>query len=211
MSDPAPVWFVAGDHPDAVALAARLGASRLLHLDDLGDLGDLGGLVATDSVVEDRPSAVVLCTWPSSVPATRAVDIDDDAFRRAVEGPLGRWILALAQLARWCDDDGSVVVVVERPTGLDTPGRLAHTVLAEGLVAYARSLAHAEGARGVRVNTVTTALHTTPDVLLGQRPPLPTFPGRVDVEVAGAVRMLLGSDACGITGTMLHADCGRSW
>jgi NAD(P)-dependent dehydrogenase (short-subunit alcohol dehydrogenase family) len=183
-------------------LAGQLGVHRLVHLDDLPEV---------DLADEHRPSLVVLCTWSAPCAAAHALDIADDAFRIDVERPLARWILGLARLVRWCTDGGSVVVVVERPAGLDTPGRSAQTMLAEGLIAYARSLAHSEGARGVRVNTVTTALHTAPDVLLGQRPPLATFPGRVDVEIAGAVRMLLGSDACGVTGAMLHADCGRSW
>jgi hypothetical protein len=38
---------------------------------------------------------------------------------------------------------------------------------------------------------------------------LPSFPGRVDREVAGAVRLLLSPDAVGITGSTLAATGGR--
>jgi hypothetical protein len=38
---------------------------------------------------------------------------------------------------------------------------------------------------------------------------LSTFPGRIDVEVAGAVRLLLSDDAVGVTGTSLPATSGR--
>ena len=62
--------------------------------------------------------------------------------------------------------------------------------VAEGLLTLVRSLAAREGGRQVRVNAVTTELFTAPAVLAGSPPPLASFPGRVDVEVAGAVRML---------------------
>jgi NAD(P)-dependent dehydrogenase (short-subunit alcohol dehydrogenase family) len=73
-----------------------------------------------------------------------------------------------------------------------------------------RSLAAIEGARGVRVNAVMTEVHTAPATPLGAAPALATFPGRIEVEVAGAVRLLLSTDAAGITGTALAADCGRA-
>jgi hypothetical protein len=42
-------------------------------------------------------------------------------------------------------------------------------------------------------------------------PPLAAFPGSVLLEAVGAVRLLLEPDALGLTGTVVHADCGRSW
>jgi hypothetical protein len=61
----------------------------------------------------------------------------------------------------------------------------------------------------VRVNAVLTSIHTDPVGLLGSPPPLTTFPGRIAVEVAGAVRLLLSEDAAGVTGTALPATAGR--
>jgi NAD(P)-dependent dehydrogenase (short-subunit alcohol dehydrogenase family) len=81
--------------------------------------------------------------------------------------------------------------------------------VADGLIALVRSLAASEGPRRVRVNAVTTELFTAPDVLTGAPPPLASFPGRIDVEVAGAVRMLLSPDSLGVTGTVVRAAGGR--
>ena len=67
------------------------------------------------------------------------------------------------------------------------------------------------GARGVRANVVGTEIATAPELLLGLAPPLPSFPGTVDQQVAGAVRLLLSPDASGITGTLVRADSGRAW
>jgi NAD(P)-dependent dehydrogenase (short-subunit alcohol dehydrogenase family) len=82
--------------------------------------------------------------------------------------------------------------------------------VAEGVLTLVRSLAAREGGREVRVNAVTTELLTAPPVLAGPPPPLPSFPGRAEVDVAGAVRMLLSSDAIGITGSTVRAAGGRA-
>jgi hypothetical protein len=50
-----------------------------------------------------------------------------------------------------------------------------------------------------------------PQTLLAPLPPLSTFPGAVDKEVAAAVQMLSGPGVQGVTGTVVHADAGRSW
>jgi NAD(P)-dependent dehydrogenase (short-subunit alcohol dehydrogenase family) len=77
------------------------------------------------------------------------------------------------------------------------------------VVNLVRSLAAAEGGRGVRVNAVLSARPVASPALTGSAP-LTTFPGRVDVEIAGAVRMLLSDDSAGITGTALVATGSRA-
>jgi NAD(P)-dependent dehydrogenase (short-subunit alcohol dehydrogenase family) len=102
-------------------------------------------------------------------------------------------------------------VLIEMPSALDSENWTAEVAVAEAAVALTRSLARAEGARGIRFNAVTTPVRMTGNqILVAPPPPLDTFPGRLDREVVGAVRLLLQDDACGLTGTVLHADGGRT-
>jgi hypothetical protein len=154
--------------------------------------------------------AAVVCTWPPA-PSSPLVELDPGAWLAAAEWPFALWFAALSAVASAVDDGAAVVAVVERPVALDAPGHAASVAVAEGVLALVRSLAAAHGARRVRVNAVTTEVFTAPPVLLGAVPTFPAFPGRADREVAGAVRMLLSPDACGVTGTAVRADCGRAW
>lgn len=156
-----------------------------------------------------RADDVVICTWPATVTATPMVDLEPGEWRERVEWPLALWFGALAAAAERCADGGSIVSVVEQPSALDAAGHAAVVAVADGLIALVRSLAAREGARQVRVNAVTTELFTAPEVLTGAPPPLASFPGRVDVEVAGAVRMLLSPDSSGVTGSVVRAAGGR--
>ena len=115
----------------------------------------------------------------------------------------------MAAAAGRCTDGGAVVVVVDRPATLDAPGHAAAVTVAEGIANLVRSLAAREGGRAVRVNAVLSARHTSTGGLLGSPPPLATFPGRIDVEVAGAVRLLLSDDAAGMTGSAISPTGGR--
>ncbi|QYG93183.1 SDR family oxidoreductase [Iamia sp. SCSIO 61187] len=163
------------------------------------------------SEVEAGPQAagVVVCTWADPPSPAPLATLEPEAWRTQVEWPTSLWFTTVVAAAGRCRDGGALVVVVERPATLDAPGHATTVVVSDGLVNLVRSLAAVEGARGVRVNVVTTEVHTAPDPLLGAAPPLSTFPGRVGVEVAGAVRLLLSPDAVGVTGTALAADCGR--
>ena len=152
---------------------------------------------------------VVVCTWTDAAPSVPLVDLDAVGWRREVEWPTALWFQTMVGAAGRCRDGGSVVVVVERPAPLDAPGHSAAVAVADGVTNLVRSMAAREGGRGVRVNAVVTALHTGTDGLLGSPPPLATFPGRIDVEIAGAVRLLLSDDAVGITGTAVASTSGR--
>lgn len=155
--------------------------------------------------------SVVVCTWDELSMAEPLVEQGAEAWVRHTEAPLALWFTAIVAAAERCRDGGSVVVVVELPGALDVEGRADLVAVGEGVTALARSAALVQGERGVRVNVVATELVTAPATLPGMAPALPTFPGRVALEVAGAVRMLTSSDAAGVTGTVVRADCGRDW
>jgi hypothetical protein len=155
--------------------------------------------------------AVVVCTWSPPTPSRTLADTDADGWVAGVEWPLALWFSAVQAAAARCADGGAIVVVAERPAPIDSHGRAATTAVAEALGALVRSVALIHGERGVRANVVATEVATAPEVLLGLAPALPSFPGTVGDEVAGAVRMLLGVDAAGVSGTVVRADCGRSW
>ncbi|HVN36943.1 MAG TPA: hypothetical protein VMW19_02060 [Myxococcota bacterium] len=158
-----------------------------------------------------RCEQIVVALWSEIPPrAEPLTDVEAGAWEMRAEAPLLAWSVALAAAASRCADGGAVVGVVEAPAALDAAGFAPEVGLAAAVRALARSLAASEGARGVRVNTVTTPTR------LGVRPvapapPLASFPGRIDLEVAGAVRLLLSADAAGLTGCTLAADSGRTW
>jgi len=154
---------------------------------------------------------IVVCTWPRPSPPRPCIELDAGEWCVAAEWELALGFTALQAAAAACADGGAIVAVVERPAALDSAGRGPLVAVAEGMITFARSLALGEGARGVRINVVSSEIWTAPERLLGSPPPLRTFPGRAEVEVAGAVRMLLSADAAGVTGSVVRADCGRSW
>ncbi len=154
---------------------------------------------------------VVVCTWRPDYAPQALVERAPADWSASVERELGLWFEASVAAARRCSDGGSLVLLVERPAALDAPGHGDAVVVAEGLATLARSLGINEGGRGVRVNLVTTELWTAPEQMLGLPPLLASFPGRVGVEAAGAVRALWSDDAVGISGTVVRADGGRSW
>jgi NAD(P)-dependent dehydrogenase (short-subunit alcohol dehydrogenase family) len=210
--------FIGTGSPDAVLLAQSLGAEpmntspappaaeRWAWAWDWGpELEAWSRELAALAPVDE----VVVCTWPEPAPDAALVDLEPVEWRRQVEWPSALWFSALVAAAGSCRDGGSVVVVVDRPATLDAVGRIAAVTVAEGVTNVVRSLAAREGGRAVRVNAVLTAIHTDPSGLLGSPPPLATFPGRIDVEVAGAVRLLLSEDAAGVTGTALSSTAGR--
>jgi NAD(P)-dependent dehydrogenase (short-subunit alcohol dehydrogenase family) len=212
------ISFVGARHPLADTLADALPAPRRVEVPDVptrtgwqwewADALDAWRDALAPQLQGSR--SIVVCTWPPAAPS-RLVDLSPDAWVAAAEWPFALWFSALSVAATTVADGGAVVAVVERPVALDAPGYAASMSIGEGVLALVRSLASAEGARGVRVNAVTTEVATAPPVLLGAAPTLPAFPGRPGHEVAGAVRLLLSPDACGITGTAVRADCGRSW
>ena len=180
------------------------------------------GLGAVSAVGARRdasgPQQVVVAAWAPVRPVRAVVELDLDVWVDSVEAPVALWSAALGVAARQVADGGGVVAVVDRPSPLDCAGHGPEVAVADAVEAMVRSLGRSEGPRGVRVNLVTTPVRTAPGGasdpdgrVVAPPPPLDRYPGTIEDDVAGAVRMLLGPGAVGLTGTVLHADSGRSW
>lgn len=192
--------FIGTASPDAACLARALDPGSTMTCPEppaaeswSWDWADL--LTAWRAEIEGLGPAgrVVVCTWPNGVPAAPLVDLAPVQWRQHVEWPTALWFSTLVAAAGRCAEGGSLVAVVDRPPAVDAIGHGAAVTVADGVTNVVRSLAAAEGERGVRVNAVIASL-----------------PGPVEIEVAGAVRMLLSDDAVGITGTAVSATGGRA-
>lgn len=208
---------IGSDTGPVAALSAELDARKEL-LPPLDHRGNQDWLWAKDlqywrePVVRRQPSArILVMVWPEPGSPDSLLDTELTDWARRAEAPLAQWFAALGCAQQLCRDGGSVVALVERPAPLDSGGRSPEVAVAEGVVALIRSLARSEGPRGARFNAVTTPLRLSPEHLVHPPPALSNYPGQLHAEVAGAVRMLLGDDSSGLTGSVLHADCGRSW
>lgn len=207
--------IIGSDNKDTRDFATTLDA-ELLALPAVSDAFGWDWAVDLESW-RDRESAgqqvdrIVVAVWPDQLVAGSAVGLDVQGWEARAEQPLARWAVALGCAVARCADGGSIVTVVDGPTALECAGWAPETAVAEGVRALSRSLALSEGARSVRVNTVSTPARFPFGKLVHPAPPLATFPGRLDHEVAGAVRMLLSPDAVGVTGGIIHADAGRAW
>lgn len=155
---------------------------------------------------------VVVAVWDVEVPpAVVLEDLGDEGWFARHELPFARWFAAMGVAARRCVDGGAIVAVIERPSPLDCAGRAAETGLADAIESMVRSIARAEGHRNVRVNAVSTPTRFRPERVVDPAPSLARYPGTVEADVLGAVRVLLADDAIGVSGTVLDADGGRSW
>ncbi len=207
--------LIGSDTRDVHELSTALGATLLA----LPAVSESSGWAWADELEAWRAAAVaggparsvVVAVWPEVPTPGPALGLDLASWEARTEQPLARWAIALGCAIARCTDGGSVVAVVDGPTALECAGWAPETAVAEGVRALARSLALSEGPRGVRVNTVSTPARLPLGELVHPSPPLPTFPGRIDREVAGAIRLLLSPDACGVTGSIVHADAGRAW
>jgi NAD(P)-dependent dehydrogenase (short-subunit alcohol dehydrogenase family) len=207
--------LIGSDNKDTRDFAATLDA-ELLALPAFSDSSSWAWSAELESW-RDRESTgapserIVVAVWPEELVAGPAIGLDAAGWERRAEQPLARWAVALGCAVARCADGGSIVTVIDGPTALECAGWAPETAVAEGVRALSRSLALSEGARRVRVNTVSTPARFPFGELVHPAPPLATFPGHLDHEVAGAVRMLLSADAVGVTGGIVHADAGRAW
>ncbi len=156
-------------------------------------------------------SKIVVAIWQQSPTAKALVDMSLEDWLQRCEAPIAWWTAALGCAQALCKDDGAVVAVVEQPAVLDAESWTAEVSVAEAVAALSKSLARSEGGRGVRFNTVTTPARISNfNSLVDPQPPLTSFPGSIEKEVIGAVKLLLDDNASGLTGRVLNADCGRS-
>ncbi len=155
-------------------------------------------------------SRVIVSVWNATPTQGALVEQEQEAWLRRFEHPYLLWNFALGAAVRRCRAGGAIVALVQTPAALDAAGWTPEMSIGDGVVALVRSLAASEGSRGIRANTVTTPIPLIGETVIAPPPPLDGFPGRLDQEVAGALRLLLSSDACGLTGRVIAADGGRS-
>ena len=158
-----------------------------------------------------KPRAqVVVAPWLVDARQSELMSLDSTEWRQRFELPYLLWNFALGAASRRVADGGTIVGVVQAPAALDAAGWTPELAISDGALALIRSLAAAEGPRGVRSNLVTTPIGLITGDLVAPPPPLAGFPGTIETHVAGAVRTFLSTDAMGLTGRVLSADGGRS-
>ena len=154
---------------------------------------------------------LVVAVWVDDPAAGAVDDLDAASWEARAEAPIAAWVIGLGAAVSRCADGGTVIAVVERPAPLDCRGWAPESAVSDAVEALTRSLGRSEGPRRVRVNAVTTPARLTTGEVVQPPPPLATFPGTVEGDVVDAVRLLLDDGAGGLTGTVIHADAGRSW
>jgi NAD(P)-dependent dehydrogenase (short-subunit alcohol dehydrogenase family) len=164
----------------------------------------------SEAMAGEPREAIVIAAWLDAPSEAELMDVDTTAWRRRFELPYLLWNFALGAAGRRVTDGGALVGVVQAPAALDAPGWTPELAIADGVFSLIRSLAAAEGPRGVRANLVNTPIGLVEGELIAPAPPLEGFPGTIERHVAGAVRTLLSPDAIGLTGRVLTADGGRS-
>ena len=208
MSTATPPLVLAHDAAAPLALTKAIDGD----LEALPAIGETGRFEAWRAEVAGGPKRehVVVCVWPDPIPKVPLLEVDEDAWQDRFEAPYLLWNFALGAASRRCADGGAIVAVVQAPAALDAPGHTPELAIADGVLALVRSVAAAEGTRGVRANLVTTPIGLVEGEIIAPAPPLPGFPGTLETHVAGAVRALLSNDSAGLTGRVLPADGGRS-
>jgi len=210
------VLLLGTDCADVTDLASALDA----HLDSQPEVEGAGvdwawaeALEAWRDAASVGPAVdhIVVAPWSAPPELSPLTAIGLDAWVARAELALARWVTAFGVAKLRCADGGVVVAVVDRPAPLDSAGWAPESGIADAVEALTRSLARSEGPRRVRVDAVTTPGRLTRGAVVDPSPPLATFPGSVLLEAVGAVRLLFEADALGITGQVVHADCGRSW
>lgn len=154
---------------------------------------------------------IAVAAWSATHHPAPLVDACATDFTARCEWPFAAWYAALGAATRRAADGGAIVAIVERPPPLDCAGWAPESGVADAVEAFVRSLARSEGPRDVRVNAVTTPARLIHGPVPSPPPPLASFPGTVEREVAAAAQMLLSGGVLGVTGTVIHADGGRSW
>ncbi|MFK7894989.1 MAG: hypothetical protein AB8G23_04085 [Myxococcota bacterium] len=205
--------LVLGSDCDAIrTLTSALAREAEIDFEPLPPLG------ATDTFeswrnktgLEAPQSRIVVAPWNDAPQKGALMELGGEQWRARFEAPFLLWNFALGAAARRVADGGSIVGLVQNAAALDAPGWTPEFAVADGALSLIRSVASSQGARGVRANLVSSPIGlVTSDVIL-PKPPLDLFPGSLEEEVAGSIRLLLSKDAKGLTGRLLPADGGRS-
>jgi NAD(P)-dependent dehydrogenase (short-subunit alcohol dehydrogenase family) len=164
----------------------------------------------TQAAAGEPRAQVIVAPWLVDARQSELMSLEPTEWRQRFELPYLLWNFALGAASRRVTDGGAIVGVVQAPAALDAAGWTPELAISDGAFALIRSLAAAEGPRGVRSNLVTTPIGLIKGDLVAPPPPLAGFPGTIETHVAGAVRTFLSTDAMGLTGRVLSADGGRS-
>ncbi len=164
----------------------------------------------TQAAAGEPRDRVVVAAWLVGAKRSDLLGLEPAEWRARFELPYLLWNFALGAASRRVAEGGSIVGVVQAPAVLDASGWTPELAISDGVLALIRSLAAAEGPRGVRSNLVTTPIGLVEGDLVAPTPPLTGFPGTIETHVAGAVRTFLSTDALGLTGRVLSTDGGRS-
>ena len=210
----------AGNHENARALAARLGAaggSVSLHPGDVGDpdfcQSLVAGLLAARGRVDYLVSNAGLLVENSVARMTR--DQWDDALRVNLSAPFH---LAQAVIAPMTElGSGRIVNVGSVTAAMGNPVEAGYGAAKAGLLGLTRSLARAVARKGITVNLVVPGVFDTemtrsmrPETQEAIRSMIPLGRRGDPRELAHAVRFLLADDAAYITGSVVTVDGGLS-
>jgi NAD(P)-dependent dehydrogenase (short-subunit alcohol dehydrogenase family) len=204
------------DEANARALATAIGGDLLVQSVVDGSSADWRWAETLDAwrdLATDGPNVeqIVVALFPEVSEPAALDTIDLAGWIEHCEVALARWIAALGVAQRRCADGGSITAIVDRAAPLDCAGRSTETAVSDAVEALVRSLGRSEGARGVRVNLVTTPARLTSLPVVDPQPPLASFPGSIEDQILATCRMLLSDDASALTSTVIHVDGGRSW
>ena len=154
---------------------------------------------------------IVVAIWQDEPAAKPLIEMNLNHWVQNCEAPIAWWTASLGSAQALCIDGGAVVSVIDQPTVLDSENWTERVTVEETVAALTKSLARSEGGRGVRFNAVTTPSRISRhQPLVDPQPPLKSFPGTIEKEVIGAVKLLLDDNASGLSGRVLNVDCGRS-
>lgn len=209
MAERGAMALIGWDAGDTRRLAAGLGAQLVPVPAERSDAAwqDWRAALAARPRV-DKVVVALFPDWHGHAPVVR---LATDEWTVRGEIALLYWMTALGGAAELCADGGTIVAVVDSPPPLDSAGFAPEAGVAEAVEALTRSLALSEGKRGVRANTVTTPCRLLHEPPIAPIPPLPGFPGTLEEDVVGTVRLLLSPDAAYLSGRCIPADRGRSW
>jgi len=184
------------------AAAAELGPDTLAIPADVTDPGTPGRLVA--ATVDRFGGLDILVANAGGPPRARALELDDDAVRAAVEANLLTSIRLVREAvphmrtAGW----GRIVLITSTTIKQPIPDLAASTVARTGLWGWAKSASQDLVDDGITLNVVAPGLHATDRVReLGHT-------GRLgDPEDLGRVVAFLCSSSAGfVSGTALQVD-----
>jgi len=157
----------------------------------------------------EKYDTIIIAQWQADPVRNETANSNAIDWKERFEQPFLLWNFSIGAASQCINDGGSIVVLVQAPAIPGSAGWTLQSAISDGVLALVRSIAAAEGDRGVRINMVISPIGLVDEQVLNPTPPLAGFPGTLEKTVCGAIRMLLSDDASGITGRAIPADGGR--